>query len=361
MRRFINKYFLLALFAFALVACSEKINPEGGLKPSEEGKVELEIEIPSNIVVRKTVHICDMSFMDTTIVFEPALLMSENVVVKVETKPFEINKGGIVFTFTTIENQKLTSIALSGPDDYGKKLRDGDKYRIYVPSADPFNPCKFPVVFPLGKNPNARTGYYNYSDDQPEWFNMGYWWCFDQKQVYAKWVKVSDPLEKMQQVREMVNTGNIGSIGLKGIWTGDYFEFVFPVENIKKGSLLTFQAPFYGRQQPIFWTIKWSAGGEWKSIERDVTSWDGSTTLKASFATKPHGVVIESEIPIDEDINDNILRIRLVCSDGSYQADPTSNTVIKRDAPFNDGKIYISPFYFYCEGSGVDSITWDIK
>ena len=108
-------------------------------------------------------------------------------------------------------------------------MRAGETLSAYVPSADPFLPCEFPVSFPLGRNPSARIGYYNYSDDQPEWNNQGIWHCFAQKQVYATWNQVSAPSATLYQRRELINTGDIGSIGVKGIWTGDYFEFVFPV------------------------------------------------------------------------------------------------------------------------------------
>ena len=97
--------------------------------------------------------------------------------------------------------------------------------------------------------------YADSSDDQPDWSNRGIWYCFSQKQAYATWNKVSDPSPLYFQKRELVNTGDIGSIGLKGIWTGDYFEFVFPVENIPAGAVVSFEAPFYGRQQPVYFRL----------------------------------------------------------------------------------------------------------
>lgn len=55
-----------------------------------------------------------------------------------------------------------------------------------------------------------------------------------------------------------------------------------------------------------------------------------------------------------------MLKARLICADGSLQADTQSNRVVKRELPYNDGKIYQSPFYFYCEGSGVNAFLWSV-
>ena len=319
----------------------------------------LALELPADLIAEKTVVLSELSVLGVTMDFGGGLSLDENRVVRVAVAPFTVPSGGISVGFTTVEGETFASTILSGSADAGLSVSIGAELQAYVPSADPFRPCTFPVVFPLGKNPSARTGYYNYSDDQPEWNNQGIWRCFAQKQVYATWNQVSEPAEGLYQRRELINTGDIGSIGVKGIWTGDYFEFVLPVDHIDAGSIVSFEAPFYGRQQPVFWTVEWLDGGEWKQDVRDVSAWDG-TEARASFSTRLYGCVITYRFRLENPLDREYLRVRIVCADGSCQADTQTNTVIRRELPYNDGQSYQAPFYFYCEGSGVDGFTWDI-
>ncbi|MGN0188907.1 MAG: hypothetical protein ACI395_05270 [Candidatus Cryptobacteroides sp.] len=356
-------YLIVAASLTFLAGCSKEEMPPAQESAADvtEGKAEVTVEIPSNLIAEETVVLERMSLLDTVIVFNPPVALTENIFVRFGTAPFTVPEGGIEVVFRTEGGREFSSTALSGPDDAGIKVEDGEKFSFYVPSADPFIPCTFPVVYPLGKNPDARTGYYNYSDDQPDWRNLGIWRCFAQKQSWAKWVKVSDPSSRFTQIREMANTGEIGSIGLKGIWTGDYFEFTFPVEGIKAGSTVSFNAPFYGRQQPVFWTVEWLDGGVWTRDTAPVTTWENSVTLEASFATRLYGVVIDYSFTLKNPIERGELKVRLICTDGRYQADTATGTVVERSLPYNNGTAYYSPFYFYCEGSGVNAFTWDIK
>ena len=356
-----KKTIYLFMILCVLFSCTKE-DPQNPEKTEDAPKkAELSLEIPSNLVAAETVTITQMSLLGTTMDFKDGLVLDKNRIVELELEPFKVEDGGFTVTFKTSTGSILTSQVLSGPDDGNFEVAAGEKLEVYVPSADPFKPCTFPVIFPLGKNPDARTGYYNYWDDQPNWSNMGVWRCFAQKQVYATWNKVSDPSPKYHQKRELLNQNEMGTIGLKGIWTGDYFEFVFPVTDIAAGSKVSFKVPFYGRQQPVFWTVKWFEDGQWKSSISDVTTWDGSVTLKASFATRLHGVVIEHSFILGKAIEKGELKVRIECTDGRYQANTSTNKIIERDLPYNNGTEYYSPFYFYCEGSGVNAFTWNIS
>lgn len=321
----------------------------------------LSCEIPSGLVAKSTVTITEMSLRGVTVSFPGGLELSENRKVDIGVEPFTVPEGGIEATFRTSAGDTYVSHALSGRPDGSLKAEYGKTLDIYIPSADPFIPCTFPVVFPLGPNPDARTGYYNYSDDQPDWSNQGIWRCFAQKQAWARWVKVSDPSPLYRQKREMVATGDIGSIGLKGIWTGDYFEFTIPVENVAAGAKVSFKAPFYGRQQPIFWTVEWLDGGIWTNRAENITSWDQSATVKASFATVPYGTVIDYGFTLANPIDRGDLKVRIICTDGHWQANNDTNTAVYRTLPFTSGGEYFSPFYFYCADSGCYSFSWNIE
>lgn len=321
----------------------------------------LELEFPQSLLASKTLSISYIEILGIRYNFNKPLVLDSDKIVKVAVNPFIIPESGLKMSIITTDKEEFISTLLSGSEDANLKFEMGSVYRVYVPIIDEFKPCTFPVVFPLGKNPNARTGYYNYSDDQSDWLTRGIWYCFDQKQVMAKWHKASEPNPSYFYVRELLNTRDIGSIGMKGIWTGDYFEFAFPVEKIEAGTTINFKAPFYGRNQPIFWTIEWLEDGQWVNADKPVTSWDGSTTLDASFATKLYGVVIDYSFTVNTSISNDYLRVRLKCTDGSYQADHKTEKVIKRDLPYIENGIYFSPFYFYCENSGVNAMTWSIK
>lgn len=319
----------------------------------------LALEIPADLVAEKSVTLAELSLLGVMMDFGEGLTLDQAQIVPVAVEPFTVPSGGIPVGFRTTEGESLSSTILSGTADAGLSVRAGETLSAYVPSADPFLPCEFPVSFPLGRNPSARIGYYNYSDDQPEWNNQGIWHCFAQKQVYATWNQVSAPSATLYQRRELINTGDIGSIGVKGIWTRDYFEFVFPVGALDAGSVVSFEAPFYGRQQPVFWTVEWFDGGEWKRKVSEIEAWDG-TRCEASFAIRPYGCVVSYSFALEHPIHRGLLKVRLICADGSLQADTQSNRVVKRELPYNDGKIYQSPFYFYCEGSGVNAFLWSV-
>ena len=105
--------------------------------------------------------------------------------------------------------------------------------------------------------------------------------------------------------------------------------------------------------------MEWLDGGEWKRNVSQIEAWDG-TRCEASFATRPYGCVVSYSFALEHPIHRDLLKVRLICADGSLQADIQSNTVVKRELPYNDGKIYQSPFYFYCEGSGVNAFLWSV-
>lgn len=200
--------------------------------------------------------------------------------------------------------------------------------------------CTFPVEFPLG---NGAVDSYL----QPYWSGYGLWICPSQEQAYARWKYVSYPIEDMLPTRTWANDGAISSVALRGIWTGDYLEFVIPVESLEAGTTVRFKAPFYTRQGPVFWIFEWFDGGEWKSEIKDVSSWDGKFTQKASFAIGLGTTVITQDAVFSEPISDGFVRIRVRCADGTVQADSATGSAVKRDLPNHTATDLSSVFYFY--------------
>ena len=151
----------------------------------------------------------------------------------------------------------------------------------------------------------------------------------------------------MVPTRTWANDTKISSVALRGIWTGDYFEFVIPVEDFAAGTVVNFEAPFYTRQGPVFWTFEWLDGDQWKNNDSQISSWDGKFTRKASFALKLGTTIVSQKAVFSKGIAKGKLRFRVRCADGTIQADTASSSAVERDAPNHTDNDYSSVFYFH--------------
>lgn len=197
-------------------------------------------------------------------------IQAAGAVLPVVVLPFENPAGGFDITFTDINGKQYTTSFLNQDSDAGKVVASGDIVNVNVTrSSDGVVPVTFPVVFPLGVENDVR----NFTETlQPKWVSTGYWSCPSQPQAYCQWNKVSDPSDKYQQKLETVNNGMISSPGVKGIWTGDNFEFVIPVKKFAAGTYLP-------------------AKGSWSSILLDGTH-ELITHMRNSTDGKNVGVIL---------------------------------------------------------------------
>ena len=219
---------------------------------------------------------------------------------------------------------------------------------------DGITPVTFPVVFPLGKvnGVNSVT-----ATNQPKWVSNGTWICTPQPQAYAQWVKnAPDPLAG----NNFTNSGPISSPGVKGIWTGDYLEFVLPVKQFAANTKVKMKFPVYTRQGPIYWIIEYLDGAEWKSNVKSIVSYASGYTRNATFAMNYGGNVIEDSMTLTNAIESGLLRVRLRCVDGSLQAS-ASTRVTERATPNLVNGDYSTVFYFYMAGSDVTSVSFSIE
>lgn len=211
---------------------------------------------------------------------------------------------------------------------------------MYEQYEDAPDGCTFPVVFPVG---NSAIDSYK----QPYWSGYGLWVCKDQEQAFAKWVYAStDAIPGMVPTKTWANNESISSVALRGIWTGDYFEFVIPVEDFAAGTTVNFEAPFYTRQGPVFWTFEWLDGTTWKNNDSQICSWDDKYTRKASFALKLGTTIVTQKAVFSNAISKGKLRFRIRCADGTIQADTATSSAVERDAPNHTDTDYSSVFYF---------------
>lgn len=286
-------------------------------------------------------------------------IQAAGAVLPVVVLPFENPAGGFDITFTDINGKQYTTSFLNQDSDAGKIVASGDIVNVNVTrSSDGVVPVTFPVVFPLGVENDVR----NFTETlQPKWVSTGYWSCPSQPQAYCQWNKVSDPSDKYQQKLETVNNGMISSPGVKGIWTGDNFEFVIPVKKFAAGSSLTIKFPIYGRQQPVFWNIKYLDGEEWKIADKQmIVANDPNYSMECTFAMKRGGIVVEKTMKFENAVKSGFIHVKVECADGSVQASADA-TFSKRTMPYTDSKGYGAPFYLYCADSGVNSVSFSIE
>lgn len=275
------------------------------------------------------------------------LLQETETLIQVAVLPFITPKGGFEIEFKGTNGDSNTTFFLNQASDAGTVVKASSVANITIShSADGVVPVYFPVEFPIGKVdgvPRFTTAL------QPRWVSEGLWICQDQPQAYAQWNRVSDPSPNIDHryKLEIVNSGEISTPGIKGIWTGDYMEFVIPVKKFDANSKVTMKFPFYGRAQPVFWNIKYLDGEEWKIFDlHEETCYDGVTKMNCTFSLARDVIKVCSfTIPFENEIKSGYLKFRLECADGSIQSAATG--VLISDIPFVDaGNKYAAPCYF---------------
>lgn len=282
-------------------------------------------------------------------------LISAFTKVAVAVAPFTIPEGGIDIVIKEMSGAETVINILGDPASEGTAVAAGKTITQYLSKFnDGVIPVTFPVIFPIGKTNNVA----NFTvTTQSRWVSEGIWTNPTQTQAYAQWHKVSNPAPSPLQFLEAVNSGNISSPGMKGIWTGDYLEFNLPVKKFAAGTAVTVKFPMYTRQGPVFWNIEYFDEGVWKSNKTNVTCYDAAYTKQATFALIRGGKIIEHTMVFAQAIESGAIKIRITCADGTIQAD-TDTKVAVRSTPWISSNAYAAPFYLYLDGSDVSSVTF---
>lgn len=287
---------------------------------------------------------------------EQGIALTENFTkVAVAVAPFTSPLGGFDVVFTDMKGDCSSSKFLTRDTDAGTVVAAGDVITAYLSASDDgFVPVSFPVVFPLGYEGDA---YLFSATTQPLWKTDGVWTCPTQEVATITWNKVSDPSATIAQTLEYVNsTKAIGSPGIKGIWTGDYFEISLPVKQFAAGTTVNVQFPMYTRQGPVFWYIEYLDGDEWKCNKSSITCYDPAYSMEATFALVRGGKVIEHNMTFEKAISKGLLKIRITCADGTIQASDADKITV-RDTPYASSGKYGAPFYLYMAESDVKAVT----
>jgi len=270
--------------------------------------------------------------------------------VQVAVLPFTVPKGGFKAKFADVNGKSFETVFLAQETDLGKTIEAGKVTDITVSaSGDGVEPVTFPVLFPI----SVVDGVQGFNDTlQPRWVSEGYWSCTAQPQAYCEWHQTSalEHPNGYKQKRETVTVkspGNIAAPGVKGIWTGDYYEFTIPVKKFAAGTKVEFKAPFYGRQEPVFWNLKYRDGEEWKTCNlHEEVCYDGVTSMACTFSLIRGAKTITEVMTFENEVKSGFLKIRVECADGAVQAN-TTTAVATREYPFTDASGYAAPCYFF--------------
>ena len=256
--------------------------------------------------------------------------------------PFTVPEGGLNLTFTDVDGTATEITAFNSDKEIGSVLAAGETMSAYLSGfSDGIIPVTFPVVFPLGNGINAATN----SWVQDGWASIpacvtatrknsmwtghhGTWYCKDQPQAYMTW-NWTDAINETGVLHFLETTNNatnkISSIGIKGIWTGDYFEIVVPVRKFAANSTLRLTMPFCSRSGgPTFWEVLYLDGDTWKSTAQDDLEAFGSGIKRRATWTSPHLELTETidtdrsvNMKFSNEIKSGEIRIRVQCADGS--------------------------------------------
>ena len=300
--------------------------------------------------------------------------------------------GGMTISFTLDNNKVMTAECTSDIVIEKSKITNIGTFDTTYQEETVFTPVTFPVVFPMGvkdgvgiNNPDVTTNTWVqewYADDacsaptaankpykQTHWTgHHGTLYSAEQPQATMKWVwdekittfGISHFIETTTSAKSGIST-----VGIKGIWTDDYFEFVLPVKDFAAGTTLSLSMSLYTREGPTFWAVEYKDGNEWRTTAEDnLPAYEGATvTAKATWALKR----IESssttdvnrqtvDMTFDNAIEQGEILIRVKCVDGSIQSTKPESGYVKTGCttPYVSGTTAAAPFYFWNPGNRTD-------
>ena len=284
--------------------------------------------------------------------------------------PFTVPEGGFSLTFTATDNTTNTIPFLN--KNIGGVYAAGSLIEQTMSSSgDGVIPCYSPVEWWIGGAGNhgwqiyphistsKQLGVFNY-DTQPLWkptaggygtYADDHIWTAAQPQATIQYIYSENHPSPQSIITETNNFSQYkySSPCVKGLWTGDYFEFKVPVKKFPANKKVTLTFPAYGRGAPLFWDIDYLDGEDWKTVAKQQHKSPDSQFTQESTLMIPHGnsvkqwdgIPITVEIPFTEAIDSGYLQIRLKVAYGEYitvnSSAVGSNECKKIDGPLFDG------------------------
>jgi len=297
--------------------------------------------------------------------------------------PFTVPEGGMELEFTDIAGASNVMAVFSS--DEGVQVKSGEAIAVQVSRIDDgIVPVTFPVYFPIGYPQDkiedlksTAVGYTN-AANQPLWRgtngtpgdgiyiddlhpDKGVFISKQQEVARAKWHWVN-PLDSYRPAEKTYrpflefaggssnSTTLLAGVGIKGIWTGDYFEFDLPVKKFRAGTNLQFTFAVCNKNAPTFWEVQYLDGDTWKTTATDgCLAPDGVTTRKATWAI-PYNYApkLSTTLTYTTPIASGHLLIRLICVDGGIISTGL-DTVGNVEVPYGNGKCEAN--FYLCEKS----------
>ena len=317
------------------------------------------------------------SAASVTVNFPNGLVLEDKYTpVYVAVAPFTVPEGGLKLVVETQTASTTIDEIWSG--DAGKEIKAG----AVEEWTNEVRPVTFPVVFPLGvktfNEDEGPIGVFSAIDGvlkyQPKWMTDHRWIAYDgptPTDAYAQWHDMTADFKLtatgFETLYNPVNSAAAySSPNIRGIWTGDYMEFVIPVAGFKAGTTLNLHFPTYGRQHPMFWDIQYLDGGEWKCnrslLKSDLPYKDERVTpvavsgdderleCEATFVSNRGGNIHDIDITFANAIDEGYVKFRMVSVHAEYQNGGGGDTTYDyiRSAPHTTTTGFDAPFYFYC-------------
>lgn len=261
--------------------------------------------------------------------------------------PFTVPEGGFQLTFTAADN--TTNIIPFLNKNEGGEFKAGALIEQTMSSSgDGVIPCVSPVEWYIGGGGNhgwadyphittsKKLGVFNY-DTQPLWkptaggygtYNDDHIWTAGQPQATIQYIYSENhpSPEKIATESNNFPQYEYSSPCVKGLWTGDYFEFKVPVKKFPANKTVKLTIPAYGRGNPLYWDIDYLDGEEWKTVQKkSFTSPDGQFTKESTVmiihgntTAQWEGTPFTVEIPFTEAIDSGYLQIRFKVAYGEY-------------------------------------------
>lgn len=268
--------------------------------------------------------------------------------------PFTVPEGGFQLTFTAADGKTNMIPFLNNKE--GEVYAAGSLIEQTMSSSgDGVIPCNSPVEWWIGGGGNhgwqdyphistsKQLGVFNY-DTQPFWrptaggygtYDSEHIWTANQPQATIEF-KVSDSHPNTSVI--VIESNNFPEYGysspcVKGLWTGDYFEFSVPVKKFAANTTVTVSFPAMARKAQIFWNIEYLDGEEWKKHDMKTRKSPDEQFEKECSVVIPHGytrgawegVNVTTSIVFENEIKSGYLKIRFSVADGQY--------VTKNDKP----------------------------
>ena len=307
--------------------------------------------------------------------------------------PAQNYPSGMKMLITDVDGnyQEITSWANAWGTIDGSRpmvLTAGKVYPTTVPyTATSLVPVEFPVYFPIGfaagdldgTPKSTKTSSYSNAASQTLWrpasnaaedgiyidnlhSHKGRFISKQQEQASFKW-HFTNPVDAYRPSGKTYrpyiefagggknSTTLLAGPGIKGIWTGDYFEFDLPVKDFAAGTRVQFTFAVCNKNAPTFWRVDYLDGDSWKTTAAPgCLAPDGETSATATWAI-PYNYApkLSTTMTFENSISLGHLYVRLVCVDGGIiTTGLTTNSSVT--CPYNSGSGCTANFYL-CEKS----------